>query len=90
VKRWKATLTVAVMLTGLTACTPGDKAAQPYQDSPRTGQVNNKPADIITMPDGFTNLASKCDGPNRVYVAYHGDSNYASVFVVPNDSRCKP
>jgi hypothetical protein len=66
-----------------------DKMTEPFQDAPRTGQVNNSAAQVITMPDGFSNLASKCDGPNRVYVAYHGDRPYASLFVVANDPRRK-
>lgn len=41
------------------------------------------------MPDGFSNWASKCDGPNRVYTIYHGDQKYGSIAVVPNDPRCK-
>lgn len=40
------------------------------------------------MPDGFSNLASKCDGPNRVYVIFHNDSAYGAVAVVANDPRC--
>ncbi|MEV0403446.1 hypothetical protein [Actinoallomurus sp. NPDC050550] len=40
------------------------------------------------MPDGFSNLATKCDHGNRVYSAYKGDSNRAAVTVVPNDPTC--
>lgn len=43
---------------------------------------------MIEMPDGFSNIASKCDGPNRVYVVFHSDSAYGSVAVVANDPRC--
>lgn len=58
--------------------------------------INNRdvgPADIINMPDGFSNVAHKCDGPNMVYVIYHGSSTegakaYGSVAVVANDPRC--
>jgi len=71
---------------GLTGC--GDKQTQPWQDAGRTGIKNNEPADIVTMPDGFNNLATKCDHGNRIYVTYHGDSAYGSVTVVPNDASC--
>ena len=63
------------------------KANEPYKDAPR-GTTNSAPADTITMPDGFSNVASKCDGPNRVYVVFKGDNTYGSVSVVPNDPRC--
>lgn len=69
-----------------TACM--DKATQPFQDSGRTGVKNTDPADIIEMPDGFNNMATKCDHGNRVYVTYHGDSKYGSITVVPQDPSC--
>ena len=76
----------ALTLVSLVGC--GTKAAEPFQDAPR-GQNNTRPADTITFPDGFSNVASKCDGPNRVYVVFKGDLAYGSVNVVPNDPRCK-
>lgn len=68
----------------LTGC---GKAAEPFNDAER-GQSNDSPADTMTFPDGFSNVATKCDGPNRVYVIFKGDSAYGSVAVVPNDPRC--
>lgn len=65
-----------------------NKAQQPFNDAPRTATQNSGPAQIIAMPDGFNNAASKCDGPNRVYTLYHGDSSYGSMAVVANDPRC--
>lgn len=78
---------VALGCIALTGCS-FDKATQPFQDAPRTGAVNKAPADVITLPDGFTNLTSKCDGPNRIYVSYHGNSAYAAITAVPGDPRC--
>lgn len=66
-----------------------DKETEPWHDAPTSDVRNDDPADIINMPDGFSNLASKCDGPNRVYVAFKGDANRASIFVVANDPRCR-
>lgn len=66
----------------------GAKANEPFKDAPRSGNTNTTPADVVTMPDGFTNVASKCDHGNRLYVSYHGDAAYASIAVVPNDPSC--
>ena len=84
-KKFAATL-AAITLLSLAGC-DYSKANEPFQDAP-TGANNGAPADLIRMPDGFSNVATKCDGPNRVYVIFHGDSAYGSVAVVPNDPRC--
>jgi hypothetical protein len=55
-------------------------------DAPVT-KVDDKGAAIIQMPDGFSNVAAKCDGPNMVYVIYHNDA-YGSIAVVKDDPRC--
>lgn len=81
----KRYLAAVVLIIGLGACS--DKATEPFKDAPR-GDVNGEPADVLRMPDGFSNVATKCDGPNRVYVVFHGDSSYGSVAVVENDPRC--
>lgn len=78
----------ALLLTGALLAGCDGKASEPFKDAAR-GSTNSGPADTITMPDGFSNLAAKCDGPNRVYVAFHGDNPYGSIAVVPNDPRCK-
>jgi hypothetical protein len=81
-----AAVVLGVLILGTAGCSM-DKYTEPFKDAPR-GTTNNGPADIGTMPDGFSNWATKCDGPNRVYVVYHGDSTYGSISVVPNDPRC--
>ncbi|MFI5864754.1 hypothetical protein [Streptomyces sp. NPDC051546] len=75
--------TLALTLAGC-----GDKYAEPFKDAPRSGKDNGAPMDLVRMADGFSNVGSKCDGPNRVYVVYHGDNKYGSLAVVPNDLRC--
>lgn len=65
-----------VLIVGLSAsgCT-----TDPYNDERGTGDapVADSPnrdaeAEIINMPNGFPNLATKCDGHgHRVYVATH-------------------
>lgn len=72
---------------GLTACGV-DKFTEPYNDAPRSSVKNEAPADVITFPDGFSNVATKCDHGNRVYVIFHLDGAYGSVAVVPNDLTC--
>ncbi len=84
---------VAVIIAGAAlfggACNTGfQKITERFSDAPR-GEVNKGPADIITMPDGFSNVSAKCDGANRVYVVFHSNSAYGSVAVAPNDPRCR-
>jgi hypothetical protein len=88
-KRVFAALAVSVAtVVGLSACS-FDKATQPFQDARRTENVNSNAADVVTMPDGFSNLTTKCDHGNRLYVAYHADSPYAAITVVQQDPTCK-
>jgi hypothetical protein len=78
----------AVLGAVLLSASSCDKASEPFKDAER-GTTNDKPADTITFPDGFSNAATKCDHGNRVYVVFHGDSTYGSLAVVPNDPTCK-
>lgn len=64
-----------------------DKASEPFHDSDR-GQNNDEPADTMSFPDGFSNVAHKCDGPNMVYVIFKSDASYGSIDVVKDDPRC--
>lgn len=63
-----------------------------HQDA-EPGGIDSSPADIISFPDGFRNVAKKCDGPNMVYSASRGDTSSdvsvaGSVSVIANDPRC--
>ena len=80
-------LMAAVLLFGLSACM--DKYTEPFKDAPRSHVDNGDPADLIRMPDGFSNAATKCDHGNRIYTAYHGDNRYAAIAVVPRDPSCR-
>jgi hypothetical protein len=83
-----AAITLAVTLT---ACQSpfGNKASQPFNDSPRTPGINNTPALIVAMPDGFNNAATKCLVKGiRITVLYHHDSPYGAVSTVA-DPNCK-
>ncbi|MBL7496220.1 hypothetical protein I6A84_06230 [Frankia sp. CNm7] len=78
-------------VVGVAAVTTGcsEKAKERGRDAPISTH-DDSPARIINMPDGFSNVAAKCDGPNMVYVVYHGDSPYGSIEIAPNDPRCAP
>lgn len=80
-----AGLAVGALL--LTGCM--DKYQEPYKDAPRSHVDNGAPADLVRMPDGFSNVATKCDHGNRLYTAYHGDNKYAAIAVVPADPSCR-
>lgn len=70
----------------LTACSQKDR--EPFRDASISDR-NTAPARVLTFPDGFSNVAAKCDGPNMVYTAFKGDANRASVDVVAGDPRCR-
>lgn len=65
-----------------------NKAIEPLRDAP-IGDRDDSPADVFNMPDGFSNVASKCDSHgNRIFVAFKGDDNRAAIAVI-KDSTCK-
>jgi hypothetical protein len=70
---------VIVVLTGLSACS--QKNREPFRDAPTLGTHDRTPARIIEMPDGFSNIATKCVDGVRYTVAYHGDRSYSSINV---------
>lgn len=92
-RSWKYTIAavviLGVLLVVLSSCsTSFDKLTEKYKDAPR-GQVNDNPADVMTFPDGFSNVSAKCDGTTRVYVVFKGDKTYGSVAVSPNHPACR-
>lgn len=83
-----AMVTVALMTTAA-ACDGQGKASQPFNDAPHTARMDDTPAQIVEMPDGFNNFAWKCIQPGEVAaVTYHGDGSYGTVTVSP-DAACK-
>lgn len=75
-------ITVAATVTGCSG-----KYVEPYQDAPRAGTSDSTAAKVIEMPDGFSNLATKCVGDIRYTVVYHFDNPYGSVSTVV-DPQC--
>nr|WP_079664226.1 hypothetical protein [Streptomyces sp. 3214.6] len=84
----RATAVVLIALAFLLLGGCSSKFSEPFKDAPRSGKDNGAPADLIRMPDGFSNAATKCDHGNRLYIAYHGDYPYAAIAVVPADPTC--
>jgi len=80
------TFTMAALL-GLVLTGCASKASEPFKDAER-GKSNTSPADTLTFPDGFSNVATKCDNGNRIYVAFKGDAAYGAIAVVPNAKGC--
>ncbi|WP_432169113.1 hypothetical protein [Streptomyces sp. 1222.5] len=79
----------AIAVLGLTAASCDDnKVSEPFKDAPRSHVNNGAPMDVVRGADGFSNVGTKCDHGNRVYVAYHGDDKYAAIAVVPQDPTC--
>ena len=67
----------------------GQKDREPFRDAPTSSERNNGPARVIEFPDGFSNMAAKCDGPNMIYSPFKGDNNRTAIGVAPNDPRCR-
>ena len=90
----KGSIAAAVVITGVlmttaAACDDQGKASQPFNDSPHTSHMDDSPAQIVEMPDGFNNFAWKCIQPGEIAaVTYHGDGSYGTVTVAP-DAACK-
>ncbi|TDD37834.1 hypothetical protein E1287_07180 [Actinomadura sp. KC06] len=65
------------------------KMTEPFNDAPIKSK-DDSAAEVYSMPDGFSNVATKCDRHgNRIYVVYHGDNPYGALNVVPQDPSCK-
>jgi hypothetical protein len=84
-----ATMGAAALLT-VTALGGCSKLTEQFRDAPRSSVVNSQPADVIEMPDGFNNVATKCDHGNRIYISFHGDGSYGFGFAVKDDPTCAP
>jgi hypothetical protein len=78
------TALAGVAMLGLGGCS---KLTEPYKDAP-INERNTQPAQVGTMPDGFSNFATKCDHGNRVYVIFKGDNPNGSIAVVQNAKDC--
>lgn len=70
-------------------CSDTGKFAQGLTDAPANKTVDYSEAKIIAMPDGFSNVATKCDEyGNRIYVVFKSGSAFAALEVIENDDSC--
>lgn len=80
-----ATLSVAVVtLGGVTACGAGHRSSS-------TDNVDHAPASVLQFPNGFWNVAYKCQGHNMVYSLSHSTTSTAlagALAISPNDVQC--
>lgn len=62
---------------------------EPYNDAP-VDHKDDSPAVIYSMPDGFANFASKCDGNGfRVFTTRAGEGGGGKDVAVAADPTCK-
>lgn len=80
----RRTLVCVAALVMLAGCSQsGYGTSHGIKDAGHDGG-DNLPAHIINMPDGFMNLAFKCNGGDGIY-AHTRD---AAPVIVPNDANC--
>lgn len=82
-------LLIAAAIAGIAITACSEKQREPFRDAAQEDPRNSGPAQVIEMPDGFSNVSTKCDHGNRVYVIFKGDDNRGSVAVVKDDTSCK-
>jgi hypothetical protein len=81
-KKYLLALLMVVLL--LTSCTVQGETQK--QDG---GKPDNIQADELVFIDGYSKVASKCDGPNMVYLIEDAVKEVTSaISVVANDPRC--
>ncbi|MFD7835545.1 hypothetical protein [Streptomyces sp. NPDC059761] len=78
-----AALFAVPALTGCSSFT------EPWNDAPIEKKYDD-PAEVYSMPDGFANVATKCDRHgNRIYTTRGAESGGGkAVAVVPQDRSC--
>src|SRR5215831_1290552 len=86
IRVWHLLAVAAIVALGIAGC--GAKFSEPFKDAPRAGPTNSAPAQVIEMPDGFNNMATKCDHGFRIWASYHGDGGYGFGFAQP-DPACQ-
>lgn len=79
-------IVTVVVGAALTGCgSQLDTVGEEFRDV-RVANRDDTPADIIQMPEGYSNVAAKCDGTARVYVTRN--DNGRAVAVAPNHPSC--
>lgn len=79
-----------LLVLSLAACTGQSEFEQERGrgDAP-VGEVNNDPADITNFPDGYGNIASKCDGNGwHIFQVRHTIDGPRPAPIVVRDEEC--
>lgn len=86
--RKKSKIVASVIAAGIIAVGTGcSSMTESFNDAPISRKIDT-PAEVYSMPDGFANVASKCDlHGNRIYTT-RTDGGEA-LAVVPADPSCK-
>lgn len=82
--------TIAAAAVTVVAASGCARAMEEFRDAP-IGRRDDSPADVINMPDGFSNLATKCDPYTkgvRVYVTKNS-GGHARAAVAVTDPNCQ-
>lgn len=85
-RRHKLALLGATGLVGVLGLTGCSAATEEWNDAP-IEKKHDGPAEVFSMPDGFANVASKCDGHgHRIYTTRVGPGGGKDVAVVADDA----
>ncbi|MGW9067853.1 hypothetical protein ACWGQT_00175 [Streptomyces yangpuensis] len=88
-RRSRAIALTTAALLGMAALTSCASLTEPWNDAPIEKKYDD-PAIVYSMPDGFANVATKCDHHgNRIYTTRGAESGGGkAVAVVPQDPSC--
>lgn len=79
-------VSAAVVVAAALATGCSQAAREEFRDAPINGH-DDAPAFIYNMPDGWSNIATKCSREgHRLYTTMN--SNGRAIFVLPNDPTC--
>lgn len=81
-RRWLASGALVLALLGV-GC---DNRAHTV-DAPEPASVDTTPAKVFAFPEGFGNIAFKCNGTVGMYSPTHGEAA-RSIQVVKDDPNC--
>jgi hypothetical protein len=85
----KKVISVAVLALSAVALTGCASLTEPFNDAP-VERKDDTPAVIYSMPDGFANVASKCDGNGyRIFTTRGSDAGGGKAVAVVADPTCK-
>jgi len=85
-KQWMlAVLVVAALATA--GCSEDYKTQRGRGDAP-VGPADDSPGEIINFPDGYPNVATKCNHGHRIYVSTKV-SDKAIQMTIVEDPSCK-